>query len=337
MPLGKREPQIMSMLKIGEHELLPFDMSTKPIMDSYLKCIHRDTSDYTFAGNYLWLSNGSGFYSIIEDTFCFFLLTNGQLSMILPPIGEKRNSISAMTACFNLMEENNSSASYTKIEYVDEYIVSCFFDTLEAGSVIFDQFEDFIVEKTLVDYVYDSQGIINLKGNNYSSKRNEINKFKKIHSDYQLEQLNVEKHAKGIFNLVNEWISERMKYMPYGQEDAFLDGIYSERIAIKRMINDYENLDLKGLVIIIDGQIKGFTVGERINDETASIIIEKTDFNILGCAQFIFREFAKFLFTEYGVSKINVGDDMGFENLKKVKMSYRPSMLLPKYTIYRRY
>jgi hypothetical protein len=202
---------------------------------------------------------------------------------------------------------------------------------------MFDQFEDFIVERTLVDYVYESQDIIELKGNNYSSKRNEINKFKKIHPNFEVAQLDVEKHGKGIFNLVNEWISERMKYMPCGQEDAFLDGIYSERIAIKRMINDYENLDLKGLVIIIDGEIKGFTVGERINNETASIIIEKTDFNILGCAQFIFREFAKYLFTEFGVSKINVGDDMGFENLKKVKMSYRPSMLLPKYTIYRRY
>jgi hypothetical protein len=38
----------------------------------------------------------------------------------------------------------------------------------------------------------------------------------------------------------------------------------------------------------------------------------------------------------YGVTYINVGDDMGFENLRKVKMSYRPFKLVPKYTIYQK-
>jgi hypothetical protein len=68
----------------------------------------------------------------------------------------------------------------------------------------------------------------------------------------------------------------------------------------------------------------------------ASVIIEKTDFEVLGCAQFIFREFCKILKDKFNSEYINVGDDMGFENLKKVKMSYRPSRLIPKYTIYQK-
>ena len=66
------------------------------------------------------------------------------------------------------------------------------------------------------------------------------------------------------------------------------------------------------------------------------MIIEKTDFEILGCAQFIFREFSKVLKERFGSEYIDVGDDMGFENLKKVKMSYRPDKLIPKYTIYQK-
>ena len=69
----------MSNLKINETELTSFDIKAKPVMERYLKLLDLDTSDYTFAANYLWLSNGSGFYSIIEDTFCFFLLTNGEI------------------------------------------------------------------------------------------------------------------------------------------------------------------------------------------------------------------------------------------------------------------
>jgi hypothetical protein len=124
--------------------------------------------------------------------------------------------------------------------------------------------------------------------------------------------------------------------MPKEEVEVFMDGIYFERFAIKRLINDYDNLDIIGLVIYINDEIKGFTVGEQINAQTASVIIEKTDFEILGCAQFIFREFTKILKDKFNVDYINVGDDMGFENLKKVKMSYRPNKLVPKYTIYQK-
>ena len=326
----------MSNLKIEQYELLSFDMTAKPIMDKYLAMLELDTSDYTFAANYLWMNNSTGFYTVINDAFCLFLLMNGELSMLLPPLGEKENAIKAMEVCFDLMEKNNSSPLYTKIHYVDEYILSSFIDNLESGAEMFDLLQDYIVERTLVDYVYNTMDLIELKGNNYGSKRNEINKFKRIHPSHTLEMLDVDKHREGIMQLVNKWISDRMKYMPKEEADAFLDGIYYERMAVRRLLRDYAQLNLIGLVILIEGEIKGFTVGEKVNQNTASVIIEKTDFEIFGCAQFIFREFVKILSNEYAVTYINVGDDMGFENLKKVKLSYRPSKLIPKYTIYKR-
>ena len=132
----------MSNLKIGQYELLPFDLSAKPVMEAYLARLSLDTSDYTFAANYLWLSGGSGFYSIIDESFCFFLLSVGELSMLLPPLGEKTDAISAMMKCFALMDENNSSPLNTKIYYVDEFLVADFVGNLEAGTEIFDLLED---------------------------------------------------------------------------------------------------------------------------------------------------------------------------------------------------
>ncbi|MAY03195.1 MAG: ribonuclease HII [Gammaproteobacteria bacterium] len=326
----------MSNLKIRNYELLPFDLAAKPIMEDYLRLLDLDISDYTFASNYLWLSNGSGFYSIIDDTFCFFLLTNGDISMLLPPIGLRDNIIKAIPTCFNLMVYNNNSNMNTKIYYVDESIVNEFVNELEEHTEIFDLLTDYIVERALVDYVYETSDLIELKGNSYSTKRNEINKFRRIHPDHILETLDVGKHADGILELLNKWIADRMKYLPAEQTEQFLDGIFSERSAIKRMLSAYNDLGLIGLVIIDNGQLIGFTVGEKINSDTASVIIEKTDFEVLGCAQYVFREFSKVLFEKYQVTRINVGDDMGFENLKKVKMSYRPSLMIPKYVIYKR-
>ncbi len=177
---------------------------------------------------------------------------------------------------------------------------------------------------------------IELRGNPYHTKRNEINKFRKAYPDVVVQTLDAESHGNDIVLLFNKWVSDRIKFMPKEEADPFLEGIYQERMSVKRMIAHYQALKLVGQVLFIGNELKGFTVGERINDHTASVIIEKTDFEILGCAQYLFREFSKSLKAQYGCEWINVGDDMGFENLKKVKMSYRPDRLIPKYTIYQK-
>ncbi|QKF66448.1 DUF2156 domain-containing protein [Arcobacter venerupis] len=326
----------MSTLTINNYTLKHFDLKAKDTMDEYLKLINVDVSDYTFAGNYIWLSTATGFYAIVNETFCLFILNSGELSMLLPPIGKKENTYAAMLQCFEIMNSHNSNRNYSKIEYVHEELLEGFVDYLEEGTLVYEMLKDFIIEKKLVDYIYKVEDLIDLKGDSYKSKRNEINRFRKVYPNYRLEILDKEKHGKEVMSLFNKWVRDRTTYMPKEEVEVFMDGIYFERFAIKRLINDYENLDIIGLVIYIDDEIKGFTVGEKINDQTASVIIEKTDFEILGCAQFIFREFTKILKDKYAVEYINVGDDMGFENLKKVKMSYRPKKLVPKYTIYQK-
>ncbi|MBP7769534.1 MAG: DUF2156 domain-containing protein [Aliarcobacter sp.] len=326
----------MSILTINNYTLKHFDLKAKSTMDEYLKLINVDVSDYTFAGNYIWLSTATGFYSIVNETFCLFILNSGELTMLLPPIGKKNNTYDAMLQCFEIMNAHNSNRNYSKIEYVHEELLEGFVDYLEEGTLVYEMLKDFIIEKKLVDYIYKVDDLIDLKGDSYKSKRNEINRFRNVYPNHRIEILDKEKHSSAVMQLFNKWVRDRTTYMPKEEVEVFMDGIYFERFAIKRLINDYDNLDIIGLVIYIDDEIKGFTVGERINEHTASVIIEKTDFEVLGCAQFIFREFTKILKDKYAIEYINVGDDMGFENLKKVKMSYRPKKLVPKYTIYQK-
>lgn len=327
-------------LKINGIEFYKFDINTKPLMEKYLLMLGEelevDISDYTFAANYIWLSNASGLYAIIEDSFCLFAMTGNELSMLLPPIGKLSNLQNAILKCFETMNENNSSPYYSHIDYVAESILEKFATSLDESANIFDVFSDFIFEKRLADYIYKSDDLIELKGNSYHTKRTEINKFKKTYPNFTIEKLDPIKHKDEIINLGNTWAIERIKYMPKESADTFMEGIYQEKAAIKRMLVHYQELDLIGMVLYIDDVLKGFTVGEKINEGVASVIIEKTDFEILGCAQFIFREFSKVLKENYGCEYINVGDDMGFENLKKVKMSYRPHKLDIKYTIYQK-
>lgn len=326
----------MATINISKYHLKPFVLETKSIMEEYLRKIQVDISDYSFAANYIWLSKTSGFYEIIEDAFCLFVMTGGELSMLLPPLGKPNNCYKAVLECFEIMNKNNSSNYYSKIEYFCDEFLEGFITSSNEGEMIFSSLEKYVIEKKLVDYIYKTDDLIELKGNAYHAKRNEINKFKKAYPDFRLETLDPKIHSIAINHLFNKWVSDRIKYMPKEEMDNFMDGIYQERLAVKRVLQDYEALGLVGLVIFIGEELKGFTVGEQVREDTASVLIEKTDFEVLGCAQFIFREFCKVLKDKYNTEYLNVGDDMGFENLKKVKMSYRPEKLAPKYTIYQK-
>jgi len=315
----------MANLQVGEISLKPFTIDSKILLEKYLEKMSIDISDYTFAANYIWLAHSSGFYTIINKCFCLFVMSGGELTMLLPPIGKKKQITATMLECFEIMNTNNSSAYYARIDYVQSSMLE-----------EFETMENYVVEKKLVDYVYEVDALINLRGNSYHTKRTEINKFTKSYPNHRVELLEPQQHRDEILNLFNKWVADRVKYMPKEEADSFLEGIHQERHAVKRMLEHYNKLGLIGLVIYIDDELKGFTVGECINEDTATVVIEKTDFEVLGCAQFIFREFSKLLKEHYGVSYINVGDDMGFENLRKVKMSYRPFKLVPKYTIYQK-
>ncbi|MDH4944983.1 phosphatidylglycerol lysyltransferase domain-containing protein [Sulfurimonas sp. C5] len=326
----------MANLTVKKQVLKPFTLKAKKIMEKYLAKVEVDISDYTFAANYIWLANSSGFYAVINKCFCLFVMTGGELTMLLPPLGKKKNTTKAIIKCFGIMNANNSSPYYARIDYVQSSMLEEFIKDTDEGESIFEMLEHYLVEKKLVDYVYNVESLIKLNGNNYHTKRTEINKFVKSYPEHMIETLDTTKHKEGILNLFNKWVSDRVKYMPKEEAEVFLEGIHQERHAIKQMLKHYEQLGLIGLVIYIDDEIKGFTVGEQINADTATVIIEKTDFEILGCAQYIFREFSKNLQEHFGINYINVGDDMGFENLRKVKMSYRPYRLVPKYTIYQK-
>ena len=177
-------------------------------------------------------------------------------------------------------------------------------------------------EVTNPDYIYRTQDLVDLKGNSYKTKRNEINQFRRAHPNHALVPF-IREHEAEARALVNTWMQQRLQTIPEGSFEDFVYNLEMERKAIQRAITLYDELKLDGLSLFIDGKLEGFTFGERLNRDVANVLIEKTNFNIQGAAQYLFREFSK-VFAD--CTWINVGDDLGFENLRRVKMSYRPAM-----------
>ena len=93
---------------------------------------------------------------------------------------------------------------------------------------------------------------------------------------------------------------------------------------------NHEQLGLVGRVVFIDGVLKGYTFGYPLNSESFCVLFEVTDLRIKGLAQFLFKEFCR---EQAAYRWINTMDDSGLENLRRVKLSYRPSKQLLSYNL----
>jgi uncharacterized protein len=311
-------------LAIEGHRLYPFTIDAKPLFDHYVRLIEAPLSDYTFANNIIWLSQKSGFYQIIEDCFCLFSLNGNCLTMLLPPLGATENQARALERCFEIMDGYNPNPYLSMVEFVYRE----FAQLLESENGVPGPW---LVERHLPDYIYRTEDLIELKGNAYKTKRSEINQFRRTYPDHHMEPLGPQ-HWDGIRELINTWLKNRLQYLT---GDAIADFFYTveqERLAIERALSHYDTLGLTGLALVISGKLEGFTFGDRITPDVGNVLVEKTNFAIPGSAQYLFREYAK---TFRDCTYINVGDDLGLENLRRVKMSYRPALFGDKVTIKR--
>ena len=318
-PRPEQGPQ--RYLVSGKYKLYPFDQNARPYFEHAVASLGITLSDYSFTNNVIWLCQASGFYQIIEGCFCLFGLSGNGLTMLLPPLGEPARQKRALRICVKIMDQYNPSPAQARLDFVYKDFLKVL-DLDADGATPLIQGERWLVEVTNPDYIYLTQDLIELRGNAFKTKRNEINQFRRAHPNHPLVRFSAE-HRDAARALVNTWTENRIRTLPDGSVEEFLFNLEMERKAINRTIALYEDLRLEGLSLFIDGKLEGFTFGERLSGDVANVLIEKTNFNIPGAAQYLFREFAK-VFTD--CTYINVGDDLGFENLRRVKMSYRPAM-----------
>ncbi len=329
-PLPSRTQPPRRYLSAGAYKLLPLSIEAKALFDSHVSACDFVVADLSFTNNFMWLSRMSGFYQIVADCFCLFSLNGNQLTMLLPPIGAPANQPAALDICCAIMDSYNAAPAEAKVEYASPDFVRLL-ELDETGHSVHLRSGRWRSEPAFPDYLYRTGDLIELRGNNYKTKRSEINQFCRAYPHHCVETLS-RSHWDGMRQLLNRWMRARLDTL---NDDAVADFIASvdlERQGIERALAHYDQLGLSGLCLVIDGKVEGFTFGERLNGQVASVLVEKTNFAIPGAAQYLFREFAR---TFADCTYINVGDDLGLENLRRVKMSYRPVLFGEKFTLHR--
>jgi hypothetical protein len=293
--------------------LKKIELDDKPVFDKFfLKCKIR-LSDYTFANTFIWKDSIHLRWKIIDKCLCVFANGCGGLTMLFPPIGLE-GSGKSLEECIKICNDYNARAEFAatpRIEYVSNEFLGIFGKSYTSSAMS-------------GDYVYETRRMIDLAGKDLASKRHTKNQFMKNYS-IRTEKFS-KKHQQECIDLLIKWCKN--------QEEKEYGGLVDikrskDTIATIEAIKNFENLGLTGMVLYADEKLVGFTFGEMLDNETCSIVIEKTDREFAGSAQYIFSEFCRQFFSH--TKWCNVGDDWDIPSLAWTKQSYRPAYRVEKW------
>ncbi|MCL4557851.1 MAG: phosphatidylglycerol lysyltransferase domain-containing protein [Deltaproteobacteria bacterium] len=168
------------------------------------------------------------------------------------------------------------------------------------------------------DYIYLSSDLIDLKGRKFDGKRNHIRRFK-------------EKHVYEYRPITGALIDDCIRLTEVWYATKRDEGLGADVVATREALANYTALGLTGGAILIDGEVKAFSIAERLNAETAVIHIEKYDPSYEGIAQVMNQQLCANACSSYRY--INREQDMGVEGLRRSKLSYNPVLILNKYKV----
>lgn len=173
------------------------------------------------------------------------------------------------------------------------------------------------------DYIYSIDSLAAYPGKHLHAKKNHCNKFEN-ENEWHFAELCSELIPDCI-GMLDKW-SEK-------EAERLDKSITAEHDAILRGFEHFDELNLEGGVLFVNGKVAGFAIGERLSDTCFCEHFEKAYTDIPGAYPMVCREFAKLIKQKHpDVCYVNREDDLGSMNLRKSKLSYKPENLLIKYT-----
>lgn len=280
------------------------------LLEKYLKQSSHLLSSYSFVQLDIW-----------QDFFNFELLEiNKTLSVIasdktsvflyLPPLGKSINA-HVLSEVSNYVSENYPTKTGFRVEHVDAQSVT-FFESLS-----------WTIQPRGQEYIYYKDDLIAFRGHEYKSKRHDIHLFEKKYK-FVCTSFN-DSMTEACLKLYDKWQKNRLRVQ---RDDMYRFMMEDSRQAQIVAMRDWKSLGLVSKVIWVDGKVVAYTFGYPINKELFCSLFEIADPSIEGVGTFVFHE----LCADEAVSSykfINAMDDFGLDNLRRAKMSYRPTIVAP--------
>lgn len=281
----------------------PLDLVDKSLLDGHFSVLQPRVSELTFAGLYLFRTVHDYRLAMVGDSLVVLGRGYSGERYCLPPLGG-----AVETALDRVWGDG------LELYGADEAFAE---RSLKRGGVTA------VEDRDSFDYLYLREELATLPGNRFHKKKNRISYFAARH-EYQVALFS-EQYRSGCRKLLEVW---------RGMDDGGgASSLGRELEAAAEALEKADLLALEGVVVTVAGEVKAFSLGERLNHETAVCHFEKADPYMEGAAQLVNREFNRLLFADCRF--VNREQDLGDGGLRNAKLSYHPVELIKKFRIRR--
>ncbi len=262
-------------------------------------------SEYNFTNLFAWAPS-CGYHVASLDGGIVFLRDTGDDITTLQPVGVSK-PVDVLNEILDYLKCRSADPRIERVgqDFVNNVDLSAFSVTEDR-----DQF----------DYIYLAEDLINLPGQKYHDKKNLIAQFeKKYNCEYRVMTA---ESAKDAIDFAEFWCEKREC-----DED---EGLSAEKIAVMRMLENFELLGIDGGMLVDNNDIIAFALGEQHTKDTYVIHVEKAIPGYVGIYQAMNQQFAA------GNAKslyLNREQDIGIPGLRRAKESYNPVMMGKKFSI----
>lgn len=284
-------------------EFKDVELKDKIWVDELLKYSDFRGCEYSFGNNFIWKCTYNIQICRYKD---FYLIKNDDGFFFPAGKGDRKEAVGELKK----YAENNGKPLFfvTMDKECKQWLEENY-----SGEVIIKENRDNF------DYIYDYYDLSTLSGKKLHSKRNHINRFKENNWNYEsINRDNIEE----CIQMNNKWC-ELNNCWENNEDGKDFCAVYSG-------LKNFFELDFKGGLLRVNGEVNAFTFGEHLNSDTFVVHGEKAFTEVQGTYPTINFEFINHECAGY--TYINREEDMGLENLRKAKLSYRPVFFEEKYT-----
>ncbi|MEG0691950.1 MAG: phosphatidylglycerol lysyltransferase domain-containing protein [Oscillospiraceae bacterium] len=271
----------------------------------YLSC------EYCFGNHFIWKNAYKIQITRINDYYIVLLHDDA---------GDKGTSFLYPAGSGDIKPVIEALEEYCNVQNIPLRMHSASAEDIAKLEELFPGKYEFDSDRDYCDYIYRVEDLTNLAGKKLHGKRNHIARFKE--NNWKFEPITKDNFEDCIV-MNREWC----KINDCGRDEQLKD----EVCAIRRSFKYFEELDFFGGLIKIDNRVVAYTIAERLNDDVVVVHMEKAFSDIQGAYPTINRDFVANMCQSF--KYVNREEDLGVEGLRKAKLSYRPAILLEKFTV----
>lgn len=296
-------------------DFVPLALAHQPLVEKYMRLYGEGSCQHSMASMFCF-DNKYG-HSVCERNGWLFVcrekISTPEYRSYFLPMGEG-NLAEPMDL---LREDAHARGARVKLETVTERAR----DRLEAccpGRFSAEERRDY------AEYLYTVEKLANLPGSEMASKRHDVRVFWRSYEDRVTIAPMTPETAGRVRAYQAEWLKTRMR-----SEDKVQLELENE--AILRGIDNFGALGLSGILLYLDGALRGYAYGAELSDAGYDVMIEKGDREVKDIYRILNMELVRRCCA--GLRYVNREEDLGVPGLRKAKLSYKPDILLNKYIL----